>query len=130
VEDLLRRFPGDVGALAARIEIQLGRGDTAAAGSSLEVLLGRLQAGGDRYLSWDRRVSLAIVLAQAGRVELAKAQVERCLKEASGPRLRSLTTGSLFNLLVISHALRLELPDPQLRDLAVDLLPGDLRTRL
>ncbi len=130
VDELLRRFPGDVGALAARIEIQLGRGDATAAGASLELLLGRLQAGGDRYLAWDRRVSLAIVLAQAGKVELAKAQVERCLREASGPRLRSLTTGALFNLLVISHALQLEVPDPQLRDLAVDLLPGDLRTRL
>ena len=90
----------------------------------------RLGSGADRYLPWDRRVSLALVLAQAGRVEQARAQVERCLREASDPRLRSLTTGSLFNLLVIAHALRLEFQDPGLRDLALDLLPGDLRNRL
>ena len=126
----LRKFPGDVGALSARIEVQLARGDTPGASATLEALLARLGSGADRYLPWDRRVSLALVLAQAGRVEQARAQVERCLREASDPRLRSLTTGSLFNLLVIAHALRLEFQDPGLRDLALDLLPGDLRNRL
>lgn len=126
----LRRFPGDVGSLSARIQVELARGDTAGASRSLETLLSRLDAGGDRYLPWDRRVSLAIVLAQAGRADLARAQAGRCLKEATDPRLRSLTTGSLFNLLVIARALQLDFADPVLRDLAPGLLPGDLRSRL
>ena len=90
-------------------------------------------AGAAESRAWLRRLAVAgfaLVLAQAGRVEQARAQVERCLREASDPRLRSLTTGSLFNLLVIAHALRLEFQDPGLRDLALDLLPGDLRNRL
>ena len=126
----LRRFPGDVGALSARIQVLLAKGDTAGASRSLETLLLRLDAGGDRYLPWDRRVSLAIVLTQAGRADLAKAQAMRCLKEATDARLRSLTTGSLYNLLVIARALQLDFQDPVLRDVAPDLLPGDLRSRL
>ena len=75
-------------------------------------------------------MSLAIVLAQAGRVDLARDQVGRCLRDANEERLRSLTTGSLFNLLVIGRALGLQIADPGLRDAAVELLPEDLRGRL
>jgi hypothetical protein len=75
-------------------------------------------------------VSLAIVLAQAGRVELARDQAARCLRDANEERLRALTTGSLFNLLVIGRALGLQIADPGLRDAAVVLLPEDLRARL
>jgi hypothetical protein len=128
--ETLRRFPGDVGALSAGMEVQLARGESEAAGRTLEVLLRRLSAGGDRYLPWDRRVSLAIVLAQAGRIEQSRDQVSRCFKDANEDRIRSLTTGSLFNLLVIGGALRLEIADPGLRETARDLLPEDLRSRL
>ena len=105
VGEALRQFPGDLGALAARIAVQLAQGETAPAAKTLEALLSRLSNGGDRYLPWDRRVSLAIVLAQAGRADLARDQAARCLKDANEERLRSLTTGSLFNLLVIGRAL-------------------------
>jgi len=130
VGEALRKYPGDLGALAARIEIQLAQGETAPASKTLEALLSRLSNGGDRYLPWDRRVSLAIVLAQAGRVELARDQAARCLRDANEERLRALTTGSLFNLLVIGRALGLQIADPGLRDAAVVLLPEDLRARL
>jgi hypothetical protein len=128
--DQLRKYPGDVGALAARVEIQVARGDADAAGRNLDALLARLSSGGDRYLPWDRRVSLAIVLAQVGRVDLARAQVERCFRDASEERLRSLSTGSLLNLLVIGRAVGLQIADPGLRDAAADLLPEDLRSRI
>jgi hypothetical protein len=130
IGEALRKFPGDLGALAALVEIQLAQGETAPAGKTLEALLSRLSGGADRYLPWDRRVSLAIVLAQAGRVELARDQAGRCLRDATEERLRSLTTGSLFNLLVIGRALGLQIADPGLRDTAAELLPEDLRGRL
>jgi hypothetical protein len=126
----LRRFPGDVGALAARAQVEGARGDAAAFARTLDTLLSRLSNGGDRYLPWDRRVSLAIVLTQAGRIDLAREQVRRCVAEASEPRLRSLTTGSLFDLLVLGRSFGLEIADERLRGLALDLLPGDLRGRL
>jgi len=73
---------------------------------------------------------VAIVMAQAGRIELSRDQARRCLAEVNEARLRSLTTGSLFDLLMLGHSFRLEIADPRLRDLAVGLLPGDLRSQL
>ncbi len=126
----LRRFPGDVGALAARAQVQSARGDAAGLTQTLNSLQSRLSTGADHFLPWDRRVSLAIVLARAGRIDLAREQVRRCLTELTGKKLRSLSTGSLYNLLVLSHAFGLAAPDPKLRELSLDLLPGDLRSSL
>jgi len=126
----LRRFPGDIGALSARAQVARARGDAAAFAAALNSLLARLSTGGDRYLAWDRRVSLAIVLAEADRLDLARDQVRRCLADASEPQLRSLTTGSIYDLLVLGRSFGLEIPDPRLRGVALDLLPADLRGRL
>ena len=77
--EALRRFPGDVGALAARAQVERALGDDGAFARTLDTLLARLSNGGDRYLPWDRRVSLAIVLTQGRRIDLARDQVRRCL---------------------------------------------------
>jgi hypothetical protein len=126
----LRRFPGDVGALAARAQVQSARGETDSAARTVEALLARLSYGGDRFLPWDRRVSLAVVLARAQRFDLSREQVRRCVADASEPRLRSLSTGSLYDLLVLARSFHVEFADPGLGALALDLLPGDLRNQL
>ncbi|HEY5227922.1 MAG TPA: hypothetical protein VIJ19_05240, partial [Opitutaceae bacterium] len=128
--EALRRFPGDVGALAARAQVQGATGDSSGAAATLKSLLARLGSGGDRYLPWDRRVSVAIVLVQAGRVDLAREQVRRCIAEVSEEKLRSLSTASLYALLVLGHSLGFEIEDPRLRALAPELLPADLRSRI
>ena len=130
VAEGLRKYPGDVGALAARLLEEGARSDTEGAATTLEVLQARLAAGGDRYLPWDRRVCLAIALAQAGRADLSRDQASQCLSALNEARLRSLSTGSLFNLLVLGRAFRMEIVDPRLRFLAEDLLPEGLRGRL
>jgi hypothetical protein len=131
VGDALQRFPGDVGVLAARAQVQIARGDTAAgAAKTVDLLVLRLSKGGDRYLPWDRRVSVAIVAAEAGRIELSRDQVRRCLADVNEARLRSLSIGSLFSLLELCHSFGLEIGDPGLRGLSLDLLPGDLRNNL
>ena len=129
-DERLSRYPGDVGALAARAQVQGARGDAEGASQTLAALLSRLSNGGDRYLQWDRRGSLAVVLARAQRFDLARDQVRRCMADATEARLRSLSTGSLYDLLVLAHAFGLEIADPGLRDLALGLLPADLRGRL
>ena len=129
-EAALRRFPGDIGALVARAQVQSARGEQAGLTQTLESLSSRLSNGADRFLPWDRRVSLATVLARAGKVDLAREQVSRCLAELSERKLRSLSTGSLYNLQVLSHSFGLVATDPQLRKLALDLLPRDLRSSL
>lgn len=129
IAEALRRFPGDVGALAARVQVLASLGATTEAAQTLATLKTRLASGADRYLPWDRRVSLALTLAQADQVEPAIAQVKRCLAEIDDAKLRSLTTGSLYNFLLLTRAIELSLPEPH-RTTALGLLPVDLRHRL
>jgi hypothetical protein len=126
----LRRFPGDVGALAALAQVEGARGESAANARTVESLLERVSNNGDRFLPWDRRVSLAIVLAQAGQNAMSRSQAARCFGEVSEARLRELSTGSLFDLLVLGHSFGLAIADPRLQGLSLELLPNDLRSRL
>lgn len=125
--EALRRYPWDVGALAARTMVAFERRDQAGLGQALESLHARLSSGADRFLPWDRRVSLAIVLARAKRADLARKQVERCLADLDAKKLRSLSTGSLHVLLRLCNDFDLEIADRALRQLALSLLPPELR---
>lgn len=126
----LRRFPADLGALVARAQVEIARGDPADFTRSIEQLKSRLSAGADRFMPWDRRVSLAVVLMRGKEPDLSREQVRRCLGTVDEAKLRSLTTGSLYRLQVLGKAFGLEIADPRLRELARYLLPSDLRSRL
>lgn len=126
----LRRYPADLGALVARAQVEIARGDAAGFARTVELLQRRLSGGADRVLPWDRRVSLAVVLARGKHMDLARDQVRRCLAEVDEAKLRWLTTGSLYHLQVLCKAFGVTIADQRLRELALDLLPGDLRSRL
>jgi hypothetical protein len=128
--ETLRRFPADVGALVARAHVLNAQADVGGAQQIIEALLPRLLSGADRVLPWDRRVSLAVALAQAGQLEQASRQVRRCMAEVNAQKLRELSTGSLYQLLVLSSAVGANFSDPLLRGLALELLPAELRTKL
>jgi hypothetical protein len=130
IERDLQRFPADPGALAARAEVQLARGDQAALSETMRALLPKLAGGADRGLPWERRAGLAVVLARLKQAEPAAAQVRRCFAEMNEARLRSLSTGALYSLLAVGKLYGVAIPDPQLRALALDLVPADYRDRL
>jgi hypothetical protein len=119
----LRRFPVDFGALVTRAQVEAALRNTPAFTALIDTVVKRLSAGGDRNLPWDRRVSLAVALARAQRVELSRAQVQRCLAEIDEARIRSLTTYSLFHLDYLRKGFALEIKDPKLRQLVAELLP-------
>ncbi len=123
----LRRFPADLGAMVARAQVQLAAGENDEFAKSVEVIVRRIAGGADRDLQWDQRVGLAIVLAQAHRVDLVRPRLEACLAEMDGDKLRSLSTVLLYRLQVLRKALNLEISDPSLRTLSLELLPPDLR---
>lgn len=125
----LRRFPTDLGAWAARAEVDLARGDETGLAGSLKVLQARLAAKTTPFLPWDQRVGLAVGLAKAKLEKLSREQVRVCLAEADERKLRMLSPGSLYRLLVLGRAFGLTL-EPKLNELALDLVPGDLRDRL
>lgn len=130
IRDTLRRYPTDLNALIALCLVNKGLGDAAELAKSDEALVASVASGADRSLAWDRRVSLAVALTQAGKPDLARAQVQRCLERVNEERIRSLTTGSLYRLLVLSKSFDLPFPDAKLRALGLELLPKPLRERL
>jgi hypothetical protein len=119
-----------VSALTARAQVFNAQEDATAFAKTVEELLSRLSSGADRYLPWDRRVSLATVLAQADKIDLAREQLHRSVKEIDADKVRALSTGALYRLLVLTRALKIEISDPTVRDVALDLLPSDLRAQL
>jgi hypothetical protein len=130
VAQSLKRFPADLGAWVARVQVEMATGQQPAKAPSLPTLVSMVENGADRVLAWDRRAALAIVLARGQRNDLAREQVRRCLATASEEQLRSLTSSPLYRLLYLARSHGLEFPDPELARLAPVLLPHDLRERL
>jgi len=126
----LRRYPADLSALAARARIEIARGDTEGFNQSFDQLLHSLSGGADRALPWDRRVALAVVLAQGQQLDLSRMEVMHCLSEIDASKLRMLTGGSLYQLHVLLRTFQLGIEDPQLSQLARDLVPPEYRERL
>ena len=130
VERELQRFPADLGAVSARAEVQLARGDEAALADSLQVLAPKLAAGADRTLSWERRVGLAYVLTRAKQADLARDQTRRCFAEVNEARIRSLSSGALYRLLTLGKLHGAAIADPAVRAVALGLMPAEYRDRL
>jgi hypothetical protein len=126
----LQRYPTDLAALVALAQVEKACDRPESFTKTYDSLLSSLGGGADRTLPWDRRVSLAIVLAQGGRTDLAREQVRRCLDKIDAARIRSLTTLSLYRLQVLATANGLQITDPTLRERALKLLPVELRQRL
>jgi hypothetical protein len=110
--------------------VQRTLGDVAGLAQTTRLVSSRVADGADRFLPWDRRVSLAVVLAQDNQLDAARAQARRCLADVNERRLRSLSPGSLYRLLVLSHEFGFTIDDPRLRALALDLLPAEMRANL
>jgi hypothetical protein len=127
---VLRRYPADLGALVALAQVEKAGEDEDGFATDFAALVANLASGSDRALAWDRRVSLAVVLALGKRNDLAREQARRCLDQIDATRIRSLTTGSLYHLLVLGKVYHLDISDPKLRSLALSLLPAELRQRL
>ena len=122
----LLRYPADLGVLVARAQLEIALQDGAAFTAILDPLVNRVAGGASRNLNWERRVSLAVVLAKGQHLDLARVQVQRCLVEANAIHLRSLTTNELFYLLALKKNFGLTFTDPRLQALALQLLPQEL----
>jgi len=126
----LLSYPADLGSLVALAQLAKARGDEEAFARAFKSIVASLSRDSDRRLIWDRRVSLAVVLALGGRPDLSRAQVKRCIGEADEARIRFLTTESLYHLLLLGKRSGMEFPDPKLRALSLKLLPRGARERL
>jgi hypothetical protein len=129
-DSLEKAFASDAGALIARAQVALARNENRTLARIIPELLSAIADGKDEDLSWERRTSLAIVLAQIKRTDQARGQAEFSLKEADVDRLRSLGPVTLFRLLTLARAFRLEFAHPDLQRTALELLPTEYRAQL
>lgn len=127
---LEQAFPHELSALAARAHVDLAHRDGAAVTATLAAIDAQLAQGADEILPWERRISLALALAQARRLEQARAMIANCLEGADDERLRSLTAGTLYRLLLFCRTTGVEFADPAQRTAALALLPAEWRDRL
>jgi hypothetical protein len=126
----LSKYPADLGALVALAQVARARGDALGFARAFDSIVSNLAGSPNRAIAWDRRVSLAVVLALGEREDLCRAQIERCLSGIDADRIRFLTTGSLYHFLVLLRHFHLELPGTSLRELSLKLMPAELRERL
>jgi hypothetical protein len=122
-------YGSDLGARIAQARVEIARRDGAALTRSLDAIEIALKEGSDEALAWDRRVSLALVLAEGGRTGPARNQVQRCLELMGEPELRSLSEPSLFRFLTLCHAFGIEV-DAELLGIARGLLPPTMRGKI
>ena len=125
----LARYSTDFGAWVARAQVAAATGDNAELAKVLKVLQSRLAARVQPLIAWDRRVDLAVVLARAKVGALAQKQLELCIADIDETKLRSLSPGSVYRLLVLCRGFDVPMPPTQ-RAFALSLVPPDLRTRL
>ena len=129
-DTLASAFATDAGAMIARAQVALARKEGRTLARIMPELLPAVADGRDEDLPWERRANLAIVLTQTRHPELARPQVEFCLAEADAERLRSLGPVSLFRLLTLARAFRVDFADAKLRETALGLLPAEFQAQL
>lgn len=127
---LRQAFPQELSALAARAHVEFARRDGTALNGTVAAIDAQLSQGADEILPWERRISLALALAQARRMDQAKAMVGNCLEGADDERLRSLSPGTLYRLLLFCRTTGVDFPEPSQREAALALLPAEWRERL
>jgi hypothetical protein len=127
--DGLTRFSTDFGAWVARAQVAAAVHDDAELARDLRVLQSRLALRVQPLVSWNRRVDLAVVLARAKAIVLAKKELTLCVNGSDDDRIRSLSPGSVYRLLVLSRGLEVAMP-PAEYALALSLVPPALRVRL
>lgn len=127
---LQQAFPHELGALAARAHVAFALREGAALQAALAAVDTALREGADEILPWERRVSLALALAQARRLDQARAMMTGLLAGADDERLRSLTPGTLYRLIRFNQAAGIDFPDPAQRERAAALLPAEWRERI
>jgi len=125
----LRLYPRSLPALAALAQINQAIGDRPGYDEALQTLLPYVSRRAGKTLTLDRRISLAALLIQAKQPDATRDQMQQALAALNADNLRELTTGEVVRLIAIADMLKLPV-DPQLRALALSLVPPTLRARL
>ena len=121
----LAQYPSDLQAQVTLACFQGQTGQPEALAATLERVRDDLPEAA--ALDVEDRIRLALVLAAGRQTEWAREELRQAIARLDERTLRRLTTGTLGDLLKLTDALGVELPDARLRQLALSLYPPMLR---
>ncbi len=127
---LASSFPDEMDALVARAQVAMACGERPEFDGLMKLIDQQVVDGADGTLPWDRRVELAVLLAEGRRFDAARAQVRRSLAEVDEAKVRSLSMVTLYRWQLLARVLGEGIPDSRIRELARQLLPPDMREGL
>ena len=130
VRESLKAWPRSPVALGAMAGVDLAVRDGARLKESLDALVPMLARRTARNLPADRRISLAALFLRTRQPDLAREQLAAAFDGLDSATLRTLTPGTLVNLVALSRSLGVPFPDPGLETLALDLIPPGVRAGL
>ena len=123
----LEEYPRSVVALGALASVELVLRDRAGLDQTLATLIPYLSRRAARDLPVDRRIGLATLFVRTNHADLARDQLTAAFKRLDAKTLRTLTPGSLVNLVALSRSLGVSFPDKNLEATALELIPPAVR---
>ncbi len=130
VRTALEAYPRSPVALIAMAQVDASVRDLPRLNDTLGRLVPMLSRRAARDLPADRRVSLAALLARVNRPELARTQIEATFRELDEAMLKTWTPGTVIDLLGVSRAVGVAWPAAELRDVAIKLIPPQVRAQM
>jgi len=127
---LTESFANDLGALVTRANLAAYERDLGKFVPLIDQIDRQLADLEFVDLPWDRRVALAVVLAQGKKTDAARLEAESCADEADEELLRSLSSDALFRWEILRDNLKLDYFEPGLAELARNILPPHLKENL
>ncbi|MEO7414101.1 MAG: hypothetical protein ABIZ81_12175 [Opitutaceae bacterium] len=121
----LGNFKDDLAAMVMLAGLASRQRDAATFSMAAQQVSGQLARAGS--LALDDHIHLVVVLTVAEQTEQARAQLQACMGKIEERGLRHLTPGTLSDLLALSDAYGVDLPSPELKRLALKLVPPSKR---
>lgn len=123
-------FPSDLSGLVAQAQIAVTQGNLPVFNEALAAIIPYVEEERDGDLEFDRRVSLANVLMLGREAEYAREQVGYCMDEMDDYLLTTVTAPNLYRFMLLAQSFNEPFPEPELAELARQLLPQHLRAEL
>lgn len=122
---LAEKFPEDIAVQTVIARGQLARGERFSFANTLNTIVLHVTEGAADELPWDRRVSLALMLASGEKLEEARDQVAWCAETATESDVRRLSLSALYGFAKLCEQFSTRLAEPSFEAIMKERLPEE-----
>ncbi len=126
----LDRFPTDLAALAAELQLQLAENPNAISRETINSVVDAVRDQADQGLSPDQRIRVALMLARFGPDDLARSTVIQCADALTSADVLALTPRTLLRFIALCHYYKHPIANSAVETFAWNLLPADVRAKV